>query len=81
MNNDEAVSLFERVKANRAKLDACPRHFFRCDLTPDEIRAAFGQRLPCLRCEGTMLLTEINQYIRGYEAAGGNANDIWPDFK
>lgn len=80
MNKDEAASLFEHIKRNRTKLDACPRHSFECAMTPDEFRAAFGQRLVCTRCNGAMLLTEIGQYIRGYEAAGGNADDIWPDF-
>lgn len=70
--------LFEEIRRNRELLDACPRHLFRCLLDPDEIRAAFGRRVECLNCHGQLLLTDINQYIRRYEAAGGNANDIWP---
>lgn len=28
-----------------------------------------------------MQITDIGQYIDGYEAHGGNADDIWPGYR
>ena len=66
------------AQENVAQLDACPRHRF--VLTDEQIAqgsgALFGKKLVCERCEGRMDLLHINQYIRGYKAAGGNPNDV-----
>jgi hypothetical protein len=66
--------IWAEVQANRARLSGCARHRFDGDWK-------IGQRKVCLVCGGGMSLTDIGNYIRGYEAAGGNANDIWQDFK
>lgn len=68
--------LFEQIKANRAKLDACPRHAFG-ELPP----LAFGVKLTCQRCGGTLGAIEAAQYARGFEAAGGNPDEIIADFR
>lgn len=70
--------IFARVDANRKRLDACPRHLF--DPLPlDSIR--LGGKIKCKRCEGELDLVAVNFYIRGYEAAGKNGNDILPGWK
>lgn len=76
----DAGKLWAEISANNDKLNACPRHFFEL---PDEaiaegMGALFGKKLTCLRCHGSLRLTDINQYIRGFEAAGGNPNDVLP---
>lgn len=69
-------TLWEKVKANRRAVEACQRHRFAPNgpILP-------GRGLVCLACNGSMQLTEIGAYIRGYEAAGGDANDIWPNYR
>lgn len=71
---DEVLSIWESVKANRAKLWACPRHRF-----PGG-NVNIGQKQTCLACGGEMGLPNIGDYIRGYQAAGGSSDDIWPGF-
>lgn len=75
MEHDRKSS-FERIKENRAKLDACPRHDF--GELPEIV---FGLQLKCKRCEGLMDATRANDYARGYEAAGGNPDEIIANFR
>jgi hypothetical protein len=67
--------LWAEVKANRAKLDGCARHRF--EAKPVKL----GEKQICLMCGGTISLTDMGNYIRGYEAAGGSADDIWPGYR
>ena len=71
---DDIMSIWEQVKANSTKLRACPRHRF----LGGEIR--LGQKVVCLFCGGEMGLVSVGDYIRGYVAAGGDENDVWPGF-
>lgn len=73
LSKDAIRGIWDDVKANSARLQACARHRF-------DGGFQIGQKKVCLVCGGGMGLTDIGNYIRGYEAAGGNANDVWPDF-
>lgn len=64
--------LLEQIQLNRRTLDGCAVHRF----SVTEVK--IGQRLTCDRCHGTMSLTDIGNYIRGYVAAGRYAADVWP---
>ena len=55
----------------------CPKHRF--PEKPDGYR--LGDKPRCLVCGVDAKLGEIGDYIRGYQAAGGNAADIMPDWK
>lgn len=70
----EVLSLWEQVKENHRKLNACPRHRFE----GKEVR--IGQKMTCLECGGEMDLSRIGQYIDGYRAAGGDSDDVWPGY-
>lgn len=70
----DGKSLWEQVKANSKRLNECPRHSF------DETEVRLGQKLTCKCCGGTMSLTDIGNYIKGFEAAGGFASTVWPAF-
>lgn len=72
----DAKATFEQIKANRAKLDACPRHAFG-ELPP----LAFGVKLTCQRCGGALGAIEAAQYARGFESAGGNPDEIITNFR
>jgi hypothetical protein len=65
-------AIWDQVKANSAKLEACPCHRFAGG--PVQI----GQRHLCLECGGEMAGSDLLWYIRGYEAAGGAADIIYP---
>ncbi len=74
----DAKAAWKRICENRDKLDACPRHHFE-PLGLEGIR--LGAKATCTECGGEMDLTKLNFYIRGYEAAGKNGNDILPGWK
>jgi hypothetical protein len=66
-------ALMQRARENRDKLDACTRHFFPM---PPGTPVNLGVKLECERCGGKLDLVAINFYVRGYEAAGGDGNDV-----
>jgi len=65
----------EQKIAENAELRGCKRHCFGA-AKPLQL----GQKLTCQNCGGTMGLTDIGNYIRGYQAAGGAATDIITDW-
>ena len=73
----EHKGILKQVRENLAKLRSCKKHKF--------CREAFGdykvRKVTCLNCGGTMDKFAIYKYIEGYEAAGGNANDIVEDWQ
>lgn len=73
MSRETLDDVWQEVKANRAKLNGCKRHHF----DGGEIKK-LGAKYICRHCGGTEGLSSIGDYIKGYEAAGGNADDIWP---
>jgi hypothetical protein len=75
LTRDEALLLWDQVKANIARLSACKRHRF------EATSVHLGQKHPCLECGGKISLTDLGQYIAGYEAHGGSADDIWPGYR
>jgi hypothetical protein len=74
----DSARIMARVMENRDRLDGCPRHLFE-PLPLETIR--LGAKIKCKRCEGDMDLVALNFYIRGYEAAGRDGNDILPGWK
>lgn len=75
-SSTEAKQLWDEVKENIARLEACPRHQFEGRLKP-----APGEKVLCIRCNGQMSHLDANQYLRGYQAAGGDPVDIWPGWE
>lgn len=74
---------FERIRLNNDRLNACPRHRFTFEVPGIEggVGAMFGRKMRCDVCGGEMDLVALNFYVRGYEAAGKNGNDILPGWK
>lgn len=70
--------MLEEIKANQQRLDECKRHHFPTLPDNDTIRVAFRLKLTCSNCGGTIDALKAYAYARGYEAAGGNPNDIIP---
>lgn len=64
----------EAILSRVRQLDRCPRHLF------PAADAGTAHKATCLACGGTLDLTAIRFYIRGYMAAGGNSEEIWPGF-
>lgn len=74
---DDVKKIWEVAKANVIKLHNCKRHHFETAVRP----LALGMKLTCDVCGGVIGTTQLAEYIRGYEAAGGNPNDIWPGYR
>lgn len=75
MSSDWAKEALLKIKANTARLNACPLH---------RIEAGdykFGQKLTCRECGGQIDGPALLQYARGYAAAGGDPGLIWPGIK
>lgn len=72
MTDEELNALYVKVRENRNKLDNCPRHHFKLPEPPYTMNCKW----PCRNCGGEMSGVEINQYYRGYIAAGGNGLDV-----
>lgn len=70
----DARALWDEVQGNLTKLTACPRHRFGGTYR-------LGERKVCERCGGSMTLTAIGEYIRGFKAAGGSVDEIWPEWE
>lgn len=80
MTGADNQRLWAEAQANVARLDGCSRHHF--EMTDEQVNAGpaalFGKKLTCQRCKGRMDMLGVNQYVRGFMAAGGNPNDILP---
>lgn len=74
LSRDEMLRIWVEVKANNRKLDACVKHRFSGGTVK------IGEKVTCLECGGNMMLVSVRDYIAGYQACGGNADDIWPDY-
>lgn len=77
MTPEESRALFEQVKANRAKLDACQKHHFNIGDPPYR----FGAKFTCTNCGGEMDAVQAFRYCQGFKAAGGNPNEVIPGYE
>lgn len=75
ISKEEMKAEWEQAMGNRRLLDRCPRHRF---IGQDRNTNFLRRSCTCSNCGGKMYLVQISQYIRGYESAGGSAEDIWP---
>ena len=64
--------ILKDVQANQQKLEQCPKHKFKTPQPP----LLLGMKLECIHCGGKLGLAGIGWYLRGYQAAGGDPNDI-----
>ncbi|MGG5810966.1 hypothetical protein [Falsiroseomonas sp. CW058] len=65
------------IQARVARERACPKHRFEIGAGP----YAMGVKYQCAHCGAQKRLMDIGDYIAGYRAAGGDPNDICPDWK
>lgn len=75
LSRKEAGSIWQMVKENRAKLNGCNQHTF----DPAQYDR-LGAKLTCLKCGGVMPATDVGEYVRGFRAAGGDPDLVWPGF-
>lgn len=68
----EFKSALAEIKENSRKLDSCSVHKFSGERMPP------GNKHTCLNCGGIMKGENVLYYIKGYEANGGDCNDIYP---
>ncbi len=79
MNIDPAL-LLEEIRANQKRLDECKRHHFPTLPPTDQIGTMLGLKLTCSKCGGIMDARMAASYTRGYAAAGGDPNEIIPNW-
>lgn len=77
LGKTEIHNIWEEVKANAKLVRDCPLHKF-LPVTKEELRGTINKKFHCLKCGGGMNLSYVGAYIRGYAAAGGNTDVIWP---
>lgn len=77
MNPIEARSMLAKIRDNQDKLFGCKAHAFGDIAPPYE----FGAVWKCQNCGGDMKALDAFRYIQGYEAAGGNPNDVLNGWK
>ena len=77
MNQEETGALYAAIKANQKRLDNCKRHRFDLGDPPYH----FGMKVTCQNCGGEMDAIKAFVYVQGYEAAGGDPNDVIPNFR
>lgn len=68
---------FAAIKARVAREQACPKHRFEIGPGP----YAMGVKYRCAHCAAEKRMYEIGDYVRGYQAAGGDPRDICPDWR
>lgn len=80
MDRTESKRLWDEITANNKKLNDCPRHFF-TEMLASNLVERMRSKLNCQNCGGQISLLALNQYIRGFEAAGRDGNEIWPGWR
>lgn len=65
------------IQARVARERECPKH--RYEIGPGPY--AVGVKYRCAHCGAEKRLFEIADYIRGYQAAGGDPHDVCPDWR
>lgn len=73
LTKDEVRQTFEDVRQNMHTLNECPGHQF--DPKKDYV---FGGKMTCTVCGGRMSNMDIAVYAKGFKAAGGDPNLVWP---
>lgn len=69
-------AILEQIRENQDRVRGCRVHVF--PAIGNNYR--LGQKLTCLNCGGVMDLREVGNYLRGFAAAGGNPQDVLPDW-
>lgn len=67
------MTKFQQMRLNRIRLDACPAHCFEVE----GVEVVAGEKVRCRNCKGEMSLVQANEYVRGFEAAGGDPFQVW----
>lgn len=64
--------IWQDAKANQARLSGCAGHTF------GRVAVKFiSEERTCSKCGGRMRVGDIQTYVRGYAASGGNPIDVW----
>ena len=70
------TQLWSEVRENLSRLDACKRHRFGW-----EPMLRLGQKYECIECHGRMDGPALYNYLQGFEAAGGDADIVFPGWR
>ena len=73
--------LLEEIRANQIRLDTCKRHCFPTWPPIEQTPTLIGLKVDCCNCGGRMDALHAYAYTRGFEAAGGNPNEVIPGWR
>lgn len=73
--------ILDEIRENQRRLDGCKRHHFPTIPQVERIPTAFGLKLSCSKCGGSIDALQAYAYTRGFAAAGGNPNEIIPGWR
>ena len=65
------------IHARIARAARCPKHRYEIGPGPYYL----GAKYLCAHCGDEKRLMDIDSYVRGYQAAGGDPRDVCPDWK
>ncbi|SON54244.1 hypothetical protein HDIA_0703 [Hartmannibacter diazotrophicus] len=72
----ELMEQIEEARQNVARLESCYAH----RISSPYLGTLSREKVICERCGGTLYPDAALQYARGFVAAGGAAEDVWPDW-
>lgn len=79
---EKIQKLLDAIVANQAKLAQCKQHTF--GVYTDDLKTKFKKiskvRMTCSTCEGEMTLPNIEIYMHGFKAAGGDPELVLKDY-
>ena len=78
MNKEQVAEVLAAIKRNRERLDGCKKHSF---AYPEDRALRFGEKLTCCNCGCVMDAVQAFVYCRGFEAAGGDPNEVIKGFR
>jgi hypothetical protein len=77
ITGDDVRRIAEEVIANHRRRNSCALHYVEKQLADNKppTRTLFV----CKFCKGTFDYGYLGPYLAGYEAAGGDPQQVWPD--
>lgn len=81
LTKEEMRRIWNEVKENSKKWRYCPKHFFPKGSWSMDLVGTINTKVKCENCGATGDVTNAADYARGYVAAGGKIQDVFPDME
>lgn len=78
ITGDDVRRIAEEVMANHRRRNSCALHYVEKQLA-DKDKPPTRTLFACKFCKATFDYGYLGAYLAGYEAAGGDPQQVWPD--